>query len=182
MTQREEILLNITLITVALSLLIFIILGPVPIDMSVPESARPSAQNPTVRPRVETPYDLQQDRFVALGEIPVFRAILTPTPTPPPPTPRPTPTPDINAALGRFRVVSIMDNTVIIEDPERAQAGDPDAMIEWNRGEVRQLQAGQGESKAVRLEAVDEVTDPGNPSATFSMEGTTEKRVFRLID
>jgi hypothetical protein len=183
MTRREEILLNITMLTAALSLLIFILLGPVPEDMAVPVASR-SENRRTERPgQTETPLPpTAADRFMEVGRVPLFRALLTPTPTPPPPTPRPTPTPDISAGLAKFKVQGIMDGVVMLEDPEKSKTGAPDALIEWKPGEVRQMDSGRGETRPVKLEKVDEVTDPSNPTATFSMEGTTEKKVLKMFE
>jgi hypothetical protein len=182
MTRREEILLNITLMVAALSLLIFILLGPVPEDMTVPYTRPVPTDGATVASTTETPYNAGADRYPAVGDVPIFRALLTPTPTPLPPTPRPTPTPDINAGLGKFRVQGIMDGVIILEDPEKSRNGAPDAILEWKVGEVRQLDSGRGETRAVKLEKVDETTDPSNPTATFSMEGTTEKKVLKMFE
>lgn len=184
MNRREELLLNVTMMTAALSLLVFLVLGPMPEDLSVPDTKRPESDTPNVvAPRVaESMYNPELDNYKSMGKIPVFRALLTPTPTPPPPTPRPTPTPDINAGLGKFKVQGIMDGVIILEDPEKARNGAPDAIVEWKAGEVRQLDSGRGETRAVKLEKVDETTDPSNPQAVFSMEGTTEKKTLRMFE
>lgn len=175
--RRQEILLNLFLLTVIGSLA-FVILTP-----PAQEQLRPIkiAKNETDSNATETAYNPQKaaETFPKLGSNPIFQPLLTPTPSPSPTTPAPTPTPQIARFIGTWHLMGIIDKEAAIEDTAKTQKDPDNATFQMKQGDTKAVTNEKGETHTVTLEKMDEESD--NPSATFGMDGTTDKHTLRMM-
>jgi hypothetical protein len=189
---RQEFLLNLTLVTVigALGYSLYDARHN-PTEMAAIASAR-EAQNEADAEAEETPgppgrestYNREKanKKYPKVGSTDLFRPIIPPTPSPPPPTPKPTDTPNIQLVLNVWKVLSVDKGVVTIEDIVKSKAGVEGAVVDMKVGDTQQMDIGGGQIKNVRLNSVDEVTNPDVPTATFSMEGTNVTRTLKMGD
>lgn len=176
--NRNEILLNLLLLVIIGSLAYLVL------ESGQDEEHMVGSSNVAVRPKdkadkSETDYNpaAAQAKYPNFGKKAIYQALLTPTPTPPPPTPPPTKTPDISQALGAWKLLSVMDGEATIEN--KATKDPEQSMIQMKVNDTRQVTVGN-ETKIVTLKRADENSD--NPSATFSMEGTTDEKTLKMFD
>lgn len=181
--NRQEFLINLTLLTLIGALVYLIVWGDVNNDDLVEpvRVARATEAETEEGGLTETPYVRERDIYKSFGNKPLFQPLITPTPTPPPPTPTPTPTPDINAATANFRASMIMDGIVMLE-LRKPDPAFPNNMVEMKVGDSVAVDVGRGEKKTLTLKSIDEKTDPYNPAATFTLEGTDQLKVFRMFE
>ncbi|MGI8906444.1 MAG: hypothetical protein ACR2IE_08145 [Candidatus Sumerlaeaceae bacterium] len=183
--NRQEILLNLTLITVigALGYSIYDARQNRP-EISGIRSSEELAVQDTEDISTETTYNRRQAdlKFPKVGNTDLFKAIIPPTPSPIPPTPKPTDTPNIHAALNAWKVLSVQDGTATIEDVIKSRAGIEDAVFDMKPGDTRPIDIGGGQTRPVKLDSADEVTNPDQPSATFSMQDTQAVRTLKMGD
>lgn len=111
------------------------------------------------------------------GQVALMKAIIPPTPTPPPAPPPPAPTPDIEKVLRPFRLLSVCDGTVIIENTATHEGSEQ--FLSLRQGESIQVHAeGFGPRKLVLLR-MQESGAAGTMSAGFSLEGTSTEGELR---
>lgn len=175
--RRQEILLNLFLLTV-IGCLAYVILTPAP-----QEELRPIkiAKNDTENPGSETAYNPQKaaETWKKFGINPIFQALLTPTPSPSPTTPAPTPTPQIGRFIGTWHLMGIIEKEAAIEDTAKTQKDPDNATFQMKIGDTKAVTNEKGETHTVTLEKMDEESD--NPSVTFGMDGTTDKHTLRMM-
>lgn len=188
---RTEALLNLTLLATIAGLTFTIFAGPAEEALNTVEADAAGSTGGgggTAGRRgkpagPETPYDDKRDRYRSFGAKDVFKAILTPTPTPPPATPRPTPTPDVNAATARYKIEGIMDAEVTLKDNKAPADSESGGILQIKAGAVLDVDLGPPHGvKKLTLKKVDEQTNPDNPAAVFSLEGTTAERRMGMFD
>lgn len=169
--NRREVLVNLLLLTVigCLAYLIFTA-GDEEEAMELPKVAMSTSSSKT-----ETGYnpELAQRAYPRFGQVAIMKAIIPPTPTPPPPTPAPTPTPDIDKAIMQWKLLSVFENTAMIEN--RAEHDPEKQFFNMKPGEVKEIPVERGEMKKLTLVKVDESMDNGGPTATFVLEGVKDK-------
>ena len=207
--NRQEILLNLTLFVIIGSLIYLIYdsgdkprtldeLSEAPIVVATGGANGDNDENggdgegadgasrADMPPGTETEYAMAADaqttetpRGGSFGERDVFRALLTPTPTPAPPTPTPAPTPDIKQAIGMWKLTSVYQGKAYIEDVVKAEAQEEGAIWEMSVGDTMQVDVGGGVMKTVTLKEMND-SNPWNPDATFTLEGTTVEHNINL--
>lgn len=190
---RQEFLLNLTLVTVigALGYSLYDAQHN-PTEMAAIAEAREKqsseddaeAEETPGPPDRETTYNRKRAdmKYPKVGGNDVFKAIIPPTPSPPPPTPKPTDTPNIQSTLNAWKVLSVDKGLVTIEDVVKSKAGVDGAVVDLKVGDTVPMDIGGGQIKNVRLNSVDEITNPDAPTATFSMEGTNATRTLKMGD
>jgi hypothetical protein len=175
--RRQEILINLTLLTV-IGALLYVILTPAQerVDLSVEEITM------DVTREEETGYDAAEaeKKWKSFGSNPIFQALLTPTPTPTPSPTTPPPTPKIGTILGQWKLMAVFDGEVTIEDRSKTQKDPDNAMFMMTVGDKRPVASEKGEVLNATLKRIDEESD--NPSATFGLEGTPEEHEIRVMD
>jgi hypothetical protein len=180
--NRQELLLNVTLVTIigALGYSIY----------DSHQNAQGMSQISEVRNSsdsdedadTETSYDptSAKKKFPAVGNTDLFKAILSPTPPPPTPTPKPTETPNIQAALNSWKLLSVDRGMATIEDVIKSRAGAEDAVFDMKAGDTKVVDIGGNQTRPVKLESTDETTNPDQPTATFSMQDTKATRTLKM--
>lgn len=171
--NRREVLTNLVLLTI-IGCLAFLIYEAG--NQELPDLEVATEQTDGSKPDTETSYDakLADQKYPKFGGQPLFVAIFTPTPTPPPPTPTPTKTPDIQKALAPWVLIGTDPGEVTIEDKSKKE----DNIFVIKVNETRPVQA-ENEVKNAKLIKVDHLAD--NPSATFELEGTSDKKILKLF-
>ncbi|MCX7018705.1 MAG: hypothetical protein WCK47_09335 [bacterium] len=172
----RDILLNIFLLTLIGSLTFLIFdKGGNDSGTEIPEmlsASKPSKEETSFNPLLATA------KYPKFGEKPLYKAIITPTPSPTPPPPTPAPTPNIGNILKRWRLLSAYAGSASIEDTGEK---DPEKQFfDMKVGEIRTTRGEKTEMRNVRLNRIDEQAD--EPSATFSMDGTTAVFTIRTGD
>ena len=183
--NRQEILLNLTLITVigALGYSIYDAHNHTTAAAEVADvRSNPDEEDSGTKP--ETTYNRVEagKKFPKMGETELFRAIIPPTPTPVPPTPKPTDTPNIQIALNAWKVLSVDKGIVTIEDVVKSRTGADDSVFDMKVGDTRPIDIGGGQTRPAKLESVDEITNPDVPTATFGMQDTQAQRTLKMGD
>lgn len=184
--KRQEVLLNLTLLTVIGALVYTILqaenqeeelIAPVEVASAVERNGDDAPGG------TETPYTRERDVYRSFGTKPLFKALITPTPTPPPATPTPTPTPNIHEATANLKVTGILGGVAYVEPKKPDPELFPNGILEMTPGATLELPVGKGgERKRLTLRTVDEQSNPDNPSATFELEGTSELKVLRMFE
>lgn len=171
---RREMLVNILLVAVIAWLLSLVLTAPQGnVELEVPDLSESS------KTTTETSYSaaLAKEKFPALKQKDPFKEIMTPTPSPPPPTPTPTKTPDISKTLASWKLLSVDSGVATIEDRSKKE----DNIFEMKVGETKPMEVEKGGGvRNLTLKRVDDKAD--NPSATFSLEGTTDEKTFKMYD
>jgi hypothetical protein len=176
--NRQEILLNIALLTVIGALTLFIFEG---YDTDVDVQA-PTVVKSDLPPAPETSYDpdLAMRKYPTFGEKAVFQAIITPTPTPPPPTPTPTKTPDINTVFAQWRLMTVDANEVTFEDKSKTQTDPENSVFMLRVGQSRPVEVEKGVFKNAILKRMDANSD--NPSATLRIEDLPDEKTLKMFE
>lgn len=190
--NRQEVLLNLTLVTVigALAFSIYdsqnqgvdLPVAPVVANNTTANADEEMGEEDEEAPENETTYAraAADSPYTNVGQKDIFRSLVTPTPSPPPPTPSPTPTPDINKALGAWQVLSVYQGVATVQDNNLMKANSENAIWDMKLGESRPVDVGGGQLKAATLKSVNESLDL--PTATFGLEGTSAERTMRMGD
>ncbi|MGC8840397.1 MAG: hypothetical protein ACP5QZ_02945 [Candidatus Sumerlaeaceae bacterium] len=176
--NRQEILLNLFLLTVIVALAVLILENhDEEVTVDIPPTAKLSSPPPQ-----ETTYDPQvaQQKYPHFGEKPIFQALLTPTPTPPPPTPTPTRTPDINAIFASWKLMSVDVGEATFEDRSKTQSDPEHAVFTLRIGQSMPVEVERGVFKNAILKRVDAQSD--NPSVTVGIEGIPDQKIMRMFE
>ncbi len=182
--RRQEVLLNLTLLTL-IGALVYTILQSGSQDDDLLESMTVASvtEKEDSPGGTETPYLPERDVYNSFGKKPLFKALITPTPSPTPPPPPPAPTPNIHEATANLKVTGIMDNVAYVEPKKPDPEVFPDGVREMKAGDTLMMPVGKsGEKRQLTLKTLDEITNPDNPSATWQLDGTTEEKVLRMFD
>ncbi|MBX7245893.1 MAG: hypothetical protein K1X53_10365 [Candidatus Sumerlaeaceae bacterium] len=169
--KRQEILLNLTLLT-AIGALTFLIFSEGEDLPSLPSAPANLASNSGVGSKTETSFvpAATSKKFDDFGNKEIFRAIMTPTPTPPPATPKPSPTPNISVVLGNWKLSSVDGGEATIED--KTKANNPDgAFFTMKVGEAHPVEVDKGVMGKAVLKKIDESGD--TPSVSFELDPST---------
>jgi hypothetical protein len=185
--NRQEVLLNLTLVTIigALGYSIYESHQNAQGMSQIAEvrnSDKAAEEEDAADTGPETTYDrtTASKKFPAVGNTDLFKAILTPTPAPPTPTPKPTDTPNIVAALNAWKLLSVDKGVATIEDVIKSRAGAEDAVFDMKAGDTRVVDIGGNQTRPVKLESTDETSNPDQPTATFSMQDTKATRTLKM--
>jgi hypothetical protein len=176
--NRQEILLNLTLLTIIAALALVILeSGEEVVDLTVPPAPKTEKVSET-----ETSYDPQiaQQKYPNFGQKPIFQALITPTPTPPPPTPTPTRTPDVNAIFASWKLMSVDVGEATFEDRSKTQSDPEHAVFTLKIGQSVPVEIERGVFKNAILKRVDANAD--NPSATLGIEGIPDQKILRMFE
>ncbi len=176
--NRQEILLNLTLLTIIVALALLIMENrQEEVEVTVPPVTKIESA-----PEVETTYDPQiaAQKYPNFGVKPIFQALLTPTPTPPPPTPTPTRTPDINAIFASWKLMSVDTGEATFEDRAKAKSDPENAVFTLRIGQAMPVEVERGVFKNAILMRVDANSD--NPSVTLGIDGIPDKKVLRMFE
>jgi hypothetical protein len=176
--NRQEILLNLFLLTLIVALALLILENhDEEIDIAVPPTARKVAA-----PGNETSYDVQvaQQKYPHFGDRPLFQALLTPTPTPPPPTPTPTRTPDINAIFASWKVMSVDVGEAVFEDRSKSQSDPEHAVFTLRVGQSVPVEVERGVFRNAIIRRIDANSD--NPSVTIGVEGIPDQKTLHMFE
>lgn len=174
--NRRELLLNLVILSAILYVAVAIIQQSSTVVEELEEEIEVVDEGPPARETDFNP-ELARGKYPRFGEVSMFQPLITPTPTPPPPTPTPTPTPDIKQALGGWALSSVSYGEALVED--RNQKNPEEQFFSMKPGQSRPVEVEKGVTKPATLKKLDENDE--NPSATFTLEGTSEEYTLKMF-